>query len=83
MNHSQDNGNMTADVHSTTETLRDSLNTRVSAERAAYSQLQQWNRLLERKLAERTQELGRSLVERLPWRQDTQPHQYPSRSHMV
>ena len=63
MNHSQDNGNMTADVHSTTETLRDSQNTRVSAERAAYSQLQQWNRLLERKLAERTQELGRSLVD--------------------
>ena len=35
MNHSQDNGKMTADVHSTTETLRDSQNTRVSAERAA------------------------------------------------
>ena len=63
MNHSENNGNMTADVHSTKETLRDSQDTRVSAERAAYSQLQQWNRLLERKLAERTQELGRSLVE--------------------
>jgi signal transduction histidine kinase len=63
MNHSNNNGNMTADVHSTTETLRDSQNTRVSDERAAYSQLQQWNRLLERKLGERTQELGRSLVD--------------------
>ncbi|HEU4503552.1 MAG TPA: histidine kinase [Nitrospira sp.] len=63
MNHSKINGNMTADVHSTQETLRDSQDTRLSAERAAYSQLQQWNRLLERKLAERTQELGRSLVD--------------------
>jgi hypothetical protein len=32
-------------------------------ERAADSTLQQWNRLLERQLAERTQELGRSLVD--------------------
>ncbi len=63
MDPSKNNGKMTADVHSTTETLRDSQNTRVSAERAAYSQLQQWNRLLERKLAARTQELGRSLVD--------------------
>ncbi len=63
MDPSKNNGKMTADVHSTTETLRDSQNTRVSTERAAYSQLQQWNRLLERKLAERTQELGRSLVD--------------------
>jgi len=63
MNHSDNNGNMTADVHSTKETLRESQNTRVSAERAAYSQLQQWNRLLERKLTERTHELDRSLVD--------------------
>ena len=63
MNPSKNNGKMTADVHSTKETLRDSQDTRVSAEQAAYSQLQQWNRLLERKLAERTQELGCSLVD--------------------
>jgi signal transduction histidine kinase len=63
MNPSKNNGNMTADVHSTRETLRDSQDTRNSAQRAAYSQLQQWNRLLERKLAERTQELDRSLVD--------------------
>jgi signal transduction histidine kinase len=63
MNHSQDNGNMTPDVHSAEDTLRDSQDIRVSTQRAAYSQLQQWNRLLERKLAERTQELNRSLVD--------------------
>jgi len=39
MNHSKNNGNMTAGVHSTKEMLRDSQGTRVSAERAAYSQL--------------------------------------------
>ena len=54
---------MTADVHSTKETLRDSQDTTVSADQAAYSQLQQWNGLLERKLAECTQELGCSLVD--------------------
>jgi len=54
---------MTANVHTAKEALRDSPDTRVSAQRAAYSQLQQWNRLLERNLAERTQELGRSLVD--------------------
>jgi signal transduction histidine kinase len=63
MNQSQNNGHLTADVYSTTETLRDGQDTRVRAERAAYSQLQQWNRLLERKLAERTQELDHSLVD--------------------
>ena len=63
MNQSQNNGNMTANVHTAKEALRDSPDTRVSAQRAAYSQLQQWNRLLERNLAERTQELGRSLVD--------------------
>jgi signal transduction histidine kinase len=62
MNQSQNNRHITADGHSAEETLRDSQDTRVSAERAAYSQLQQWNRLLERKLADRTQELDRSLV---------------------
>ena len=63
MNKSQNNGKMTADVHSTNESPRASQDTRVSAERAVNSQLQQWNRLLERKLADRTQELGRSLVD--------------------
>ena len=63
MNPSQNNGKMTAGVHSTKETLRDSQDTRVDAERAAYSQLQQWNRLLEQQLSECTQELGRSLVD--------------------
>jgi len=63
MNQSQNNGNMTANVHTAKEALRDSPDTRVSAQRAAYSQLQQWNRLLERNLAERTQELGRSLAD--------------------
>ena len=63
--------------------LRADFGSEVSAERAARTTLQQRNRLLERQLTERTQELGRSLVERLPWRQDAQPHQYPSRSHMV
>jgi signal transduction histidine kinase len=62
MDSSKGNGKVTADVYSTKETLRESQDTRVGAERAAYSQLQQWNRLLERKLAERTQELDRSLV---------------------
>ncbi len=62
MDSSKGNGKVTADVYSTKETLRESQDARVGAERAAYSQLQQWNRLLERKLAERTQELDRSLV---------------------
>ena len=75
MNPSKNNGNLGADFGSQ--------EIEVSAERAAHAMLQQRNRLLERQLTERTQELGRSLVERLPWRQDTQPHQYPSRSHMV
>ena len=63
MNPSKNNGKMTADGSSAKDALRDSQDTRVSAERAAYSQLQQWNRLLERKLAERAQELGRALVD--------------------
>lgn len=75
MNPSKNNLNLRADFGSQ--------EFEVSAERAAHTTLQQRNRLLERQLTERTQELGRSLVERLPWRQDTQPHQYPSRSHMV
>ena len=61
MNPSKNNGKM--DGSSAKDALRDSQDTRVSAERAAYSQLQQWNRLLERKLAERAQELGRALVD--------------------
>jgi signal transduction histidine kinase len=63
MNPSENNGKMTADGSSAKDTLRASQDTRISAERAAYSQLQQWNRLLERKLAERAQELGRALVD--------------------
>jgi signal transduction histidine kinase len=63
MSRSKINGNMTVDVHSTKETLGDSEDTRVSAERAAYFQLQEGKRLLERKLAERTQELERSLLD--------------------
>ena len=62
MNPSKNNGKLTADGSSAKDALRDSQDTRVSAERAAYSQLQQWNRLLERKLAERAQELERSQV---------------------
>jgi len=58
MNHSDGNGKMT-DVHSMKETTGDA---RVSAERAAETTLHQWKRLLERQLAERTQELDRSLV---------------------
>ena len=63
MNPSQNKGKMTAGVHSTKETLRDSQDTRVDGERTAYSQLQQWNRLLEQQLSECTQELGRSRVD--------------------
>jgi signal transduction histidine kinase len=59
MNHSDGNGKMT-DVHSMKETTGDA---RVSAERAAETTLHQWKRLLERQLAERTQELDRSLVD--------------------
>ena len=63
MNPSKNNGKMTADGSSAKDALRDSQDTRVRDERTAYSQLQQWNRLLERKLAERAQELGRALVD--------------------
>jgi signal transduction histidine kinase len=63
MNHSDGNGKMTTDVHSMEETTRDSQDERVSAERAAETTLHQWKRLLERQLAERTQELDRSLVD--------------------
>ena len=55
MNPSKNNGNLRTNV--------DSQDIGVSAERAADTTLQQWNRLLERQLAERTQELGRSLVD--------------------
>ena len=55
MNPSKNNGNLRTNV--------DSRDIGVSAERAADTTLQQWNRLLERQLAERTQELGRSLVD--------------------
>ena len=55
MNPSKNNGNLRADF--------DSQDIGVSAERAAHTTLQQRNRLLERQLTERTQELGRSLVD--------------------
>ena len=55
MNPSKNNGNLRTNV--------DSQDIGVNAERAADTTLQQWNRLLERQLAERTQELGRSLVD--------------------
>ena len=55
MNPSKNNGNLRTNV--------DSQDIGISAERAADTTLQQWNRLLERQLAERTQELGRSLVD--------------------
>ena len=55
MNPSKNNGNLRADF--------DCQDFGVSAERAAHTMLQQRNRLLERQLAERTQELGRSLVD--------------------
>jgi signal transduction histidine kinase len=63
MNPSQNNGNMTADVQTAKEALLDSQDTWVSAEQAADTTLQQWNRLLEQQLTERTQELGRSRVD--------------------
>jgi len=53
MNPSKNNGNLRADF--------DCEDIGVSAERAAHTTLQQRNRLLERQLTERTQELGRSL----------------------
>src|SRR4249920_2416513 len=55
MNPSKNNGNLRTNV--------DPQDIGVSAERAADTTLQQWNRLLERQLAERTQELGRSLMD--------------------
>ena len=55
MNPSQNNGNLRADFGSQ--------DIEVSAERAAHAMLQQRNRILERQLTERTQELGRSLVD--------------------
>ena len=55
MNPSKNNGNLRADFGSQ--------DIGVSAERAAHTTLQQRNRLLERQLTERTQELGRSLVD--------------------
>ena len=62
MNPSKNNGNLRqTSIHD--RNVRDSQDTGVSAERAADTTLQQWNRLLERQLAERTQELGRSLVD--------------------
>src|SRR5687767_885410 len=54
MNQSQNNGNMTADVQTAKEALLDPQDTWVSAEQAADTTLQQWNRLLEQQLTERT-----------------------------
>lgn len=55
MNPSNNNGNFRADFVSQ--------DIGVSAERAAHTTLKQWKRVLEQKLAERTQELNRSLVD--------------------
>ena len=55
MDPSKNNGNLRVDF--------DRQDFGVSAERAADTTLQQWNRILEQQLAERTQELGRSLVD--------------------
>jgi len=55
MNPSKNNGNFRADFGSQ--------DIGVSAERAAHTTLKQWKRVLEQKLAERTQELNRSLVD--------------------
>lgn len=55
MDPSKNNGNLRADF--------DCQDIGVSAERAAHIRLQQRNRLLERQLAERTQQLDRSLVD--------------------
>ena len=62
MDTSKNNGKMTADVHPAKEALRNAQHTGVSAHRATHLTLQQRNRLLERQLAERSRELGRSLV---------------------
>ena len=55
MNPSKNNGNLKTDF--------DSEDIGVSAERTTHATLRQWKRVLEQKLAERTQELNRSLVE--------------------
>jgi signal transduction histidine kinase len=55
MNPSKNNGNLRADF--------DCEDIGVSLERTAHATLKQWKRVLEQKLAERTQELNRSLVE--------------------
>ena len=55
MNPSKNNGNLRADFGSQ--------DIGVSAERAAHTTLQRWKRVLEQKLAERTHELKRSLVD--------------------
>ncbi len=54
MTRSKSNGNMTPDVLSAEAGLRESHDTRLSAQRAAQTRLQQWSRLLERQVAERT-----------------------------
>jgi signal transduction histidine kinase len=55
MNPSKNNGNLKTDF--------DREDMGVSAERTAHATLKQWKRVLEQKLAERTQELNRSLVD--------------------
>jgi signal transduction histidine kinase len=55
MNPSKNNGNLKADF--------DCEDIGVSAERTAHATLKQWKRVLEQQLAERTQELNRSLVD--------------------
>jgi len=62
MDPSKNNGNMTANVHTAKEALRDSPDTGLRAERATNLTLHQRNGLLQRQLAVRTRELDRSLV---------------------
>ena len=75
MNPSKNNGNLRANV--------DSQDIGVNAERAADTTLQQWNRLLERQLAERTQELGRSLVDVRSLTTALEPAEQRERTHLA
>src|SRR5678815_713873 len=62
MDPSKNNGNMTANVHTAKEALRDPPDTALRAERATNLTLHQRNGLLQRQPAVRTRELDRSLV---------------------
>lgn len=62
MHRSKSNENMASDVLSAEEGVAESQDIEFNTERAAQNRLQQWNRLLERQVAERTRELERSQV---------------------